>query len=81
MRTRAVTITLRLVVPDDGTLDESLDLPGEPPVSFLSDTLEEIGSVLLQETVSVLQEEFGEGVEAISHRHTIEAPADDSEDW
>lgn len=81
MRTRAVTITLRLVVPDDEMLDEALVLPGEPPVTMLQDLLDEISSVLLAETLCVLQEELGDGVEAISQKHTIEAAADDSEDW
>ena len=80
-RTRAVTITLRLVVPDDDFLDEALVLPGEPPVTMLEDLLDEIGSVLLAETLCVLQEELGDRVEAISQKHTIEAATDDSEDW
>lgn len=82
MRTRAVTITLRLVVPDDPTLGTYADFMAErPPVTFLGSVLDSVGSVLLQETLSVLREEFGESVEAISHRHTIEAPTNDSEDW
>jgi hypothetical protein len=81
MRTRAVTITLRLIVPDDDGLDETVDFAGEAPMTFLAYVLDEVAEAILDETLGALRAEFGDGVESISHTQTIEAPADDSEDW
>ena len=81
MKHREVTITLRLTVPDSPDLDERINSLDEPPVTMLADLLHSVAGVLLEETVCVIAEELGDGVEAIDHRHTVGAPFEESEDW
>ena len=81
MSHREVTITLRLTVPDSPDLDQRVNSLSEPPVTMLADLLHSVAGVLLEETVGVLAEELGDGVEAIEHRHTVGAAFDESEDW
>ena len=81
MRTRAVTITLRLVVPDSPDLDERVNSLDEPPLTMLEDVLHGAAEEAMLEALRTLREILMTDVQAIAQTHVVGAPFDDSEDW